>query len=336
VGGIGRVAVSPEARLSGIAYRLMERAVQIMDQNGMPLSILYPFRHSFYNKLGWGLAEQVRLYRFSPEDLPLSEERLAVVPVVTREDMEAVMACYHSFASERNGMLLRDEPVWYEQVSKNNLAYVYRSSASGEVEGYLFYRYLPHQSDRSFMTSDISIREMIWQSDRAFRGILGFLASQRDQVRAIEYHDHFAVPFEHILHEPASVDGRRNMALGAETAQVGSGLVGRIIQLRRVLAQSRFGRGSGRVVLQVRDSLHPANAESLTVEFDNGSAAYTRPNGSEATLKIDIATLSSIFWGKLSLVQAVHLGLAEIEGKSGADFLDKVLSFPRSVCLDYF
>ncbi|NQU05209.1 MAG: GNAT family N-acetyltransferase, partial [Calditrichaeota bacterium] len=45
-GGIGRVAVAPEARLEKIAYYMMKQAVEIMNQNGTPLSILHPFRHS--------------------------------------------------------------------------------------------------------------------------------------------------------------------------------------------------------------------------------------------------------------------------------------------------
>ena len=52
-GGIGRVAVAPEARRSKIAYWMMLRAIQIMEQNSIPLSILYPFQHGFYHHLGW-------------------------------------------------------------------------------------------------------------------------------------------------------------------------------------------------------------------------------------------------------------------------------------------
>ena len=336
VGGIGRVAVAPEARLKGVAYKAMERAVQIMEQNGVPLSILYPFRHSFYHKLGWGLVEQVRFYRIPPVAIPAYKDRSDVLPAVTSDDIDAIMSCYHKFASKRNGLLLRDEPVWYEHTLKNNLAFICRSAESNAVEGYLLYRYDPHPAEKSFMTSDIILREMIWLNDSALKRLLGFLSAQRDQIGAIEYHDHFTIPFEHILIDPLKMGGRQNMTLGAETAHIGSGLMGRIIQLRRILAQSKFGDGEGRLIFMVTDELHQANTEPLTVEFVNGRTEFTRQKGGEMTLKINIATLSSVFWGKLNIAEALDLGLAEIEGKGNTRFIESVLSFPRSVCLDHF
>ncbi len=335
-GGIGRVAVTPNARLEKIAYWLMARAVQIMDQNGVPLSILYPFRHSFYRKLGWGLAEQVRFYRIPPADLPVFTERTGIKPAITREELEDVMTCYHRVAGMRNGMLVRDEPVWYEHIFKNCLVYSYRDSTTGEVEGYLILRYRPHPVRTDFITSDMIVNEMIWSNERALKGILGFLSSQRDQIKAVEYHDHFDLPFEQILKDPLMVDGKHNMTLGTETAWIGSGLMGRIIQLRKVLAQGKFGDGSGRITLNIQDELNPENSVPISVEFDSGRVEFINKKTTDLSLTTDIATFSSIYWGVLSYRDAVYLGKVEVDGKSDGSFLENVLSFPKSICLDYF
>ena len=126
------------------------------------------------------------------------------------------------------------------------------------------------------------------------------------------------------------------MVLGAETAHVGSGLMGRIIQLRRILAQSKFGSGEGRLIFKIEDKLNPSNTEPLAVQFENGKVDFVKQNGSEIKVRTDIATLSSIFWGKLNVREAVYFGLVEIEGKGDTGFIDRVFSFPKSICLDHF
>ncbi len=335
-GGIGRVAVAPEARLEKIAYWLMERAVEIMDQNGIPLSILYPFRHSFYRKLGWGIAEQVRSYRIDPSTIPLFSERSRMETVITNAEMEEVMACYQRFAESNNGLLVRDDPVWYEHIFKNYLTYAFRPEDTGEVEGYILYKYKPHSVTTAFMVSDLIIREMICTTDRAFRGIWGFLSSQRDQVESIEYAHHSELPIEYILNDPRKVDGIQNMLIGAETASIGSGLMGRIVKLRKVLAAGNFGEGNGEVTIRIRDELNSGNAQPLTVVFEDGKTSFPRKSSSSLTLSTDIATISSLYWGALSYSDALYLGMMEIEGKGDTSFLETVLSFPRSICLDYF
>ena len=240
VGGIGGVAVSPEARREKIAFWMMMRAVRIMDQNGSPLSLLYPFRHSFYHRLGWGLVGRVQRYRFDPRSLPAYSDKENVGPVTTFDDREEVMTCYNRFAEKRNGLLKRNDPTWFETVFKNETCYAYRAPDSGKIEGYILFKYEPLPKDTCFITSDMSLRELVWTNQRSFRGLIGFLSAQRDQIRTIIYHDQSGLPFEQLLSEPIAVGGGRNLHLGAETASVGSNLMGRIVQLRRALAASKI------------------------------------------------------------------------------------------------
>lgn len=334
-GGIGRVAVAPEARMEKTAYWMMAEAVRIMDQNGVPVSILYPFRHGFYRKLGWGLAGRVKLYHIPPTSIPLYSEREGVTPASTREEFEEIMVCYHRFANESSGLLVRDDPVWYEHVLKNHLAYMIRGE-SGTVDGYLIYKYRPQSSSKAFMRSDLVIREMVYTTNHSLRGILGFLSSQRDQIESIEYYDHYDLPLEQILSEPLMTDGKRNIRLGAETAWIGSGLMARIVQLRRVLAAGGLGRGDGTVTFKIKDELNPENSAPLIVEIHDGKVEFLKQTSQGLTLATDMATFSSIYWGALTLSDALYFGKVEMEGRGDASFLHDSFSFPRSVCLDYF
>ena len=52
-GGIGSVFTRPEARGSGIASELLERAALAMRERGMLLSLLFSSRFHFYERVGW-------------------------------------------------------------------------------------------------------------------------------------------------------------------------------------------------------------------------------------------------------------------------------------------
>ena len=131
-------------------------------------------------------------------------------------------------------------------------------------------------------------------------------------------------------------DGKRNIRLGAETAWIGSGLMARIVQLRRVLAAGGLGRGDGTVTFKIKDELNPENSAPLIVEIHDGKVEFLKQTSQGLTLATDMATFSSIYWGALTLSDALYFGKVEMEGRGDASFLHDSFSFPRSVCLDYF
>ncbi len=334
-GGIGMVAVAPEARRQRLAYWMMARAVQIMEQNGLPLSILYPFSHGFYRKLGWGVVGKTSLYRFPQGALPAYPERLTVEPVATYEDQTAVMECYARFAEGCNGLLVRDEPVWFERVFKSNLCYAYRSP-KGVVEGYLIFNYRSLPQDEHLIAVDVKVGDFVYLNDAALRGLIGFLAAQGDQARAVIFPDQTGLSLEFAISDPRMEGGKHNWTMGAETSWIGSGLMGRIVSLRRALAAARLGSASGRVPFVLKDELNPTNSEPLTVEFDNGKIDFPKGGATGLIMKADIAIFSSLFWGALRFSDARRLGLVEIEGEGDAAIFNRLFSLPQPICYDYF
>lgn len=335
VGGIGMVAVAPEARRQRIAYWMMLRAVQIMEQNNVPLSSLYPFSHGFYHKLGWGVIGKTNLYRFPPGTLPGHIERLNVEPVRTYDDQTAVMTCYERFASEMNGLLVRDEPVWFERIFKSQICYAYRN-AKNETEGYLVYQYRPLPAEEHLTAVDVKVNDFVWLTDAALRGLIGFLAAQSDQARAVIFPDQTDLPFEHIVTDPMMAGGRNNWDFGSETSWSGCGLMGRIVNLRKTLSAVRLGPGTGRITFELVDELNPPNAEPLTVDFEAGKATFPKTTSGGITWKCDVSVMSSIWWGALKLAEAKQLGLVKLEGDGDVTFLSRLFSAPKPICYDYF
>jgi len=200
----------------------------------------------------------------------------------------------------------------------------------------LIYNYKELPSPDTYMTTDLEVKEILFTSNNALQGILGFLSSQRDQVRSINYHDHFELPLEYLLKEPLAKGGTSNMWLGAETAMIGAGIMVRTIQLRRILAMEKFGECNGEVTLKINDELNPSNSEPLFIDVNKGKVEFKKKQSTALTLHTNIATFSSIYWGALTLKDALYYGLVEIDGKDDSSFLFDFLNFPRSICLDHF
>lgn len=336
-GGIGSVAVAPEARRARMASYMMQRAIEIMDQNLIPLSILYPFKHSFYRKLGWGLIGRIRSYRFAPGSLPHFEEREAVQPVTTTEEQEAVMSCYNRYARRSNGLIQRGDLQWIERIFKNALCYGYFDPASGRVEGYITFRYKPYPKEQQFLATDLEVWDFVYNNRNALHGLLGFLAAQSDQVKMVVFPDQGMLPLEHLLKEPKIPVGKHDWLMGAETARLGSNLMGRIVKLKQALMTAgKFGNASGAVTFNIRDDLNTSNATPLTVEIEDGKLEIKNGNSASLRLTADIATFSSIYWGALSVREAALLGLVEVEGKGNAGFLNQMFEVTPPMCLDHF
>jgi len=336
-GGIGSVAVSAEARRDRIAHWMMLRAVEIMDQNNIPLSILHPFRHSFYRHLGWGLTGKVHMYRFSPKSLLDYPERRQVSPVISTDDQEQVMSCYLKYARRNNGLVVRKDAQWYESIFKNSQCYAYISPETEEVEGYLTFRYRNAEKGHQHVAADIDIWDFVWNSRSALYGLLGFISSQRDQVNLVNFADQSGLPFSQILSDPLMPDGISNFHLGAETTHIGSGFMGRIINLKKaLLIAGNMGNVSGKVTLQIEDKLNPANEMPVTLEIEDGTPEILARGSADIKFKTNIATFSAIYWGSLKIMDAVVLNLLELEGKGDAGFLRKMFDLPKPQCMDYF
>ena len=67
--GVAAVAVQPDVRRRGIAESLMLNALRTMYETGYPISMLFPFRHEFYRKFGYGYVGNIVHYEFAPSNI---------------------------------------------------------------------------------------------------------------------------------------------------------------------------------------------------------------------------------------------------------------------------
>ncbi|MEV4617991.1 GNAT family N-acetyltransferase [Asanoa sp. NPDC049573] len=178
--GVAGVATHPLARRRGYVRALLNRLLESMRDDGHPVSVLYPFRTSFYARFGYVSLPQHRSATFSPAglgelargELPgdLRWRRIADGYADHRALTQRLMARQHGFATfpDFRAVSLRDDRKW------SVTAHV-----DGQVVGALSYKIDDHLGELKGDT-------LLHTGPHARTLLLSFLARHADQVDRVK------------------------------------------------------------------------------------------------------------------------------------------------------
>lgn len=139
--GVASVSSHPAARRRGFVRELLGRLLRQMSDQGCTVSALYPFRPSFYGRLGFVGLPRARTATFAPEglahllraDLPGEVERLTM-----REAFDDYNALTLRLLGDRHGFSVYDEVRTAE--FRENPHWVALARVDGEVVAAVAYR----------------------------------------------------------------------------------------------------------------------------------------------------------------------------------------------------
>lgn len=175
--GIAGVTTHPELRGRGYASRLLTTLLQPLFAQGYQATALLPFDHQFYRRLGWETVGTLTRLRLPPDRLPKYPESTQVRPC-EQEDLPALQHLHSKFTCHRTGAIRRDAQRWAYLLWNNRHKWVI--GLKGQVEGYLFYDLIEDGNG-------LRVREFIWSTEEARRGLIGALARNPERVRWIEF-----------------------------------------------------------------------------------------------------------------------------------------------------
>lgn len=329
-GGIGGVCVSLDAKKRGVAKFLMEDAVRRMKEAGKIVSILYPFRQDFYNNMGWGQVGELKEFRFKPASLELYPERQWVRRYQSK-DLGQVKECYEEFARQGNCLAVRKEITWENKMLAKPSFYVYEKD--GKIEGYI---HVSFQKGKSMLSYDMVVKEMVNISQEAYFGLLGFIASQFDQVENVTYYTHSKDPFHHLLKEPRREEELFNL-LYHYSQRVGIGWMFRVLDVEKALiARLNYNAANLEVTFVIEDSFCSEQSGSYLLTLIDGKPKVVCGGESSFRVKLDISTFSQFFAGYLSLQDAMLLRKAEVSDESMVSALDHAFNLPAPRLMEFF
>ncbi|HLP16816.1 MAG TPA: GNAT family N-acetyltransferase [Bacteroidota bacterium] len=322
-GGIAGVAVLPEFRLRGIAHSLMMDAFNRMRSQQIFLSLLYPFKRSFYQKLGYGLIGDLQTMTISSAVIPRFSERDDVHPLIDHE-LSKLIACYDIYVRRNNCCIMRSADVWKQELKrahKNRWTY-WCHHAEGTITGYM----LIEEKDQ------VTVKELVYLTPQALRGLLGFLAVYKT-------HSPLLIPFVRdeffhlLLTDAVDVSNTPLFGLYPLSGRFGHGLMLRVADVTEALRRRKFNTAVGSVTFHIVDDQIDQNSMTLSIEF-KGDAVNVNDGVTTHLISLTISTFAQLYTGYLPFTAAQKAGL--IDAYFDVTFLDDAFALPAPHCLDFF
>jgi len=201
MGGISMVCTYPENRMKGYVRSIMQSAFLEMKETELSVSMLEPFRESFYTDLGYVPARDK--YRLKapmnglrvPPDNRIGDE-WTVERIPGHEAKELYMAFIKAFVpSKFHGFAynpsIRDEE-WRRRNKANHYVFIKRAGQVEALACYTLKGYMHFEQP-----GELLIREMYWRSLPAQTALFNYLAKHRDQIQTLHMILPYGTDFQH-------------------------------------------------------------------------------------------------------------------------------------------
>ncbi len=336
--GLARVMVAPEHRRKGVGGFMMQKALEIFEEEDVPAAILYPFEHRFFRSLGWGYAGELRHYSITTSQLyeyldVLNEKELSV-KILPLSDLPVLMNYYNAQARHYNGTLQREEPYWKTELvappRQVVLAY-----CNGEVTGYLIYSILESQPHNDYAQLMV-VHEWMATTIDGRDTLLSFLARQTEQIERIELTMASDDPLHLWIDDPRDAGRAMISSLYTKTATMALGWMYRLVNLKSAFeCGRRFNGVSGELTVDMEDDV--LGNRRLTVNFSGRNAVTDESNNkSKRSVRGEVDALSQMFCGYTSARVAFEEDLLDFEGNDTVDFCQQAFWLPQPRCFDLF
>ena len=184
--GVCGVMTSVESRHRGYSRRVMRRMFQDMAEAGCALTCLYPFRESFYERMGYVSFPQTMSATFAPEALApiLKMDIPGKVEVVSLWDAwETYRQFIRDFRDVTHGMAQPTEASERRQFDKGGQVWLATARRDGQIVGIMTYQLTDFWGElqaSGFYCVDAGARYLL----------LAWIARHIDQVKSVKLHLH--------------------------------------------------------------------------------------------------------------------------------------------------
>jgi predicted acetyltransferase len=299
MGGIGAVATDPEKRNRGFAREMMKTTLMEMAARGDVVSMLMPFKETFYAHYGYVTANAnltvkvpIPSMAYALQNDPAkayTSERFDIVngrELLQRFMRDVGVRQYHGLALFDN----MPASMWLAWHGKCQIVVVLKDGQPRAMARFRKTGYLG--------TGELHVTDAYWTDPAARTALLSFFAAHRDQVGAAK----FLVPFENSCQK-----WFRDLPFGFGTEVRGIPWMVRVLDpVEAVTALPAAERGE--VALELKDEWIASNNAVFTFRSDGETLSGSR--GGNPAMRLDIRGLSALIYGTLPLSEIVYRGWA--------------------------
>ena len=301
MGGITAVATMPAGRRGGRIKALMGTALKQMRDDAQPVSTLYPFKESFYERLGYVSYPSPIYLKVNPADLSglMQMEHLPSIEHMRIADgYEDWGGFLKRYQTQCHGFALQDA-TRHSAIKDKNEWWLVLVREDGEITGAMTYR-LPGEDE------PMHVKTLLTITTAARYRCLEWIARHMDQVPNAQIP---VLPGEHPeLWWPDMSDNISTSGVDAWGPPMG-----RIVSID---ALSGISAGDGEVTIDVTDNQAPWNSGTWTLRGKDGVLDVS-PGGTP-TATITIQGLSSLLFSGTDVETLRFRGWGDVDSESAA------------------
>ncbi len=276
--GLFAVASHPSARRRGLARRVIAALLAEVHEAGCAFSLLYPFRESFYERLGYVPFPQPRFVKFSPASLePLLRQDLGgwVEMALNSENQPAYLDFIRRLQRSRHGMSVFDSSplINYSRMER----WTALAKSAGETVGAMVYTLQGEVIGQFTM----HIEYFYYSQPRGRYLLLEWIARHMNQATAVEL---WLTPDEF----PETWCPDLEYTLG----DLSKPPMGRVLDISNI---GGMQTGPGKFTALISDPFCPWNKGIWSFETAHGT--LTVQPGGEAQCGLSIQALSALVYG---------------------------------------
>ncbi|MFX1252457.1 MAG: enhanced intracellular survival protein Eis [Promethearchaeota archaeon] len=332
--GVGAIAVDLLYKKEKVCKEMVSYFHKHCKNNGVYVSILYPFRSDFYKKMGYGYGTKMNRYQFSPNNLPRGRSK-SNIRYLQKEDAKVVLDCYNRYVERTHGTILRTERDILRLIT-NPRVKVVGYLKEEQCYGYLVFTFEDAKKG-NWILNNIVIREFIYENTEALLELTGFLHTQEDQIHRIIFSTQ-EENFHFLLKDPRN-DSNHIFKTSQETNQQGLGIMYRVLDTEKFfkqLSDHNFNNQTCKLRLSITDTFLTENHGSVIVHFENGQAKV-KEDEFEVEISLDVSEFSSLVMGVITFKELYHYGLVKISNPAYGEAINNLfLAKEKPICLTQF
>lgn len=275
-GGIRGVATHPSGRRKGYARQALTKLLHELHERGEVMSTLYPFRESFYQRLGYATFPQPRTVKFSPAPLgPLLKQPLEgeVSLKLLSEGNDEWYLFMEKILQQQHGLGLFSQRA-SESRRDHNPTWLAIAQVNGEAHGMMHYKIKGYDNS-------MEVSRFFYTSSQGKYLLLEWFARHIDQIKTIEI---VLSPDE----QPETWFADLIPTIQTELAPMG-----RVLD---VTGLNGLATGAGHLHISINDPVCPWNEGTYRLDSENGKLQVARGNASP-DCHLTIQGLTALVYG---------------------------------------
>lgn len=298
MGGVASVATFPEHRRKGYVRALIRRAFEDMRDKDQPVTILYPFRDTFYAAFGYVTAHSHMEVTVSSSSLAhyMPHAKLPEGMRYERRNAKDVRACRTDFLRDQMGHVhgLVIDPARpdtaYVRYNKDWLVvFVMNGDRADAIATYRLKGYGDEGT--------LDVYDMYWLDRTARDRLFGYFALHGTDANKVKLPAAYGDHFQSWLRQPADpykLDMNFRTPMGRVVDVIGA-------------VNGLPGASAGELSLSLEDEYAPWNSGTYTLSATNGTLSAERSK-SDTPITISVQGISALVYGTLPLAEIIHRG----------------------------